>query len=143
MKTRNSICPYRNRLPLACIALLLASSLGLNAAITESNLNKTFPVKPGGQLVLDVDMGSVEIKTSDRADAVIEVQRKITNTDAAKAREFFAAHEVIFDQDGDRIEVRAKLKADPGRWFNRGRVNLDVQYFVSLPKQFNLALRTG
>ena len=124
-------------------ALLACPPIALRAATTESNLNKTFAVKPGGQLIMDADRGSITLKTSDRADLVVEVKRKIRGAGAEKAREIFADHEVFFDQDGDRIEVRAKFKTDPNRWFNRGRVNLNVEYLIQLPKQFNLDLRTG
>ena len=95
MKSTISLC--------SCIALLFASGLVLHAAIVESNLNKTFPDKPGGQLVMDVDQGSITIKTSDRSDVAVDVKRKLKGADAAKAQEIFAAHEVTFDQDGDRV----------------------------------------
>src|SRR5690348_4710428 len=66
-----------------CIAFSVA------AATTESNLNKSFSAKPGGQLVVDVDQGSIEIKTAERANVAIEVKRKITGVEAAKAQEIF------------------------------------------------------
>ncbi len=125
------------------IVVLFCATSSLRAATTESNLSKSFPVKPGGQLVVEVDRGSIEIKTGDRPDVAIEVKRKITGADTAKAQEIFAAHEVTFDQDGDHVAVRGKFKKDPNQWFNRGRINFEVQYLISLPKQFNLDLRTA
>src|SRR5262249_16937635 len=63
--------------------------------------------------------------------------------DDTKAQEIFTAHEVTFDQDGDRVEVHARFKEDSGKWFRRGRVNFQVQYVIALPKRFNLELHTG
>jgi len=124
-------------------ALPALHTANLQAAITESNLNKTFSVKPGGQLMMDVDRGAILLKTTDASDVIVEVKRKMKGADSAKAQEIFTAHEVTFDQDGDQVAIRAKFKNDPSRWFNRGRMNLEVEYTVALPKQFNLDLRTG
>jgi len=126
------------------ILLLLCSiSFHLEAASTESNLKKSFAVKPGGSLVMDVDSGSIEISTGERNDVAIEVKRKITHADSAKAQEIFAAHEVAFDQDGPRVEVHARFKKGSSEKLLRGRVNFEVQYLISLPRQFNLDLHTG
>jgi hypothetical protein len=143
MKTKSSFSSTHNRVLSVWVALLFASSSVLYAAITESNLNKTFPAKPGGQLVMEVDQGSIAIKTSERSEVTVEVKRKLRGAEGAKAQEIFAAHEVNFDADGDRVEVRAKFKTEPNRWFTRGKINLDVEYTVMLPKQFNLDLKTG
>src|SRR5438128_2198836 len=93
-------------------ALLTLICCSLQAAGIESNLKKSFAVKPGGQLVVDVDSGSIEISTGESKEVAVEVKRKITGADNARAQEIFAAHEVTFDQDGGRVEVHAKLKKD-------------------------------
>src|SRR5215471_10614794 len=81
---------------------LLESSL--RAAPIESNLKRSFAVNPGGNLIVDADSGSIEITTGDLQAATIEVKRSITGADDTKAQEIFTAHEVTFDQDGDRVE---------------------------------------
>jgi DUF4097 and DUF4098 domain-containing protein YvlB len=131
--------------PLLLIGLAVAGPTAgqLQAATTESNLTKAFAVKPGGRLVMEVDRGSVDITTSDRSDVVVEVNRKVTRLSAAKAAEVFAAHEVTFDQDGDRVEIHAKFKQAALSWFNRGGRNLQVAYRVQAPRRFNLELRTA
>jgi DUF4097 and DUF4098 domain-containing protein YvlB len=128
---------------LGALLLTAAAAWPLQAATTESNLHRTFAVQPGGRLVMEVDRGSIDIATSDRGDVQVEVTRKVTKGNAAKAAEIFAAHEVTFDQDGDRVEVRARIKKDAQSWFNRGSQNLQVEYHVLAPRQFNLELRTA
>jgi DUF4097 and DUF4098 domain-containing protein YvlB len=126
------------------LAFLLGSALAsLHAATTESNLEKTFPVKPGGQLVIEADRGPIEVTTSDRADMVVEVRRKISSGSAQKAAEVLEAHIVTFEQDGDRIFVRARVKDEARRLFDRGAQNFQVEYRVQAPKQFNYDLRTA
>jgi DUF4097 and DUF4098 domain-containing protein YvlB len=125
------------------IAVSCLAQSGLDAATTESNLEKSFTVKPGGQLVVEADQGSIEVLTTDGASVEVEVKRKLTGVEGSKAQEIFAAHEVTFDQDGDRVGVHAKFKEDPSRWFKRGNMNLQVHFRISVPKQFNLDLGTG
>jgi DUF4097 and DUF4098 domain-containing protein YvlB len=118
------------------------ATASLSRAAAESNLKKSFPFKPGGQLVVNADQGAIEVVTTDAGSVEIEVRRKLHGVDDAKANQIFAAHEVTFDQDGDRVEVRGKFKEDSKHWFKRG-VNLDLLYHISVPKQFNLDLTTG
>jgi len=144
----NSFSPLATRLPtrlgltVATFALCFAG-LAVQAATTESNLSKTFEVKPGGLLFMDVDRGSISIDTSDRGDVMVEVKRKISGVSAAKAQEAFAAHEVTFDRDGDRVQVNARFS--PGFRVSRNRAaeKLQVEYHVLAPKRFNLDLRTS
>jgi len=124
--------------------LLMASAVpGLQAATTESHLEKTFPVKAGGQLTIEADRGSIDIATDDRADVVIEVRRKVSNASAQKAAELFGAHVVTLEQDGDRVLVRAQVKEEARRIFDRGGQSFQVEYRVKTPKQFNFDLRTS
>lgn len=138
MKTNQSVLVRLSILTLAAGTVLAAT-----AATTESNQSKAFPAKDGGTLVMDVDRGSITIETSDRSDVVIDVQRKVTHVSTARAQEVFAQHEVTFGQNGARVEVHAKFKKEPGRWFNRGGQNLHVEYRVQTPRRFNLELRTA
>ena len=128
---------------LLCAAFLVASAFGLAAADTDSDLKKSFTVKPGGDLVVDVDSGPIEINTGTGSEVVIDVRRTVTGADASQAQAIFDAHEVKFDQDGDQIRLEARFKQDQNRLLRRGRAHFQVQYKISVPKQFNLNLRTG
>jgi len=131
-------------LPLGLLASLAFYALpALAAAETESNLEKTFPSKPDGQLVVEADRGSISITTGDRADVSILVKRSLSRTSEETAAEVFAAHEVSFAQEGDRVIVRGKLKNNLTRTLNRAAQNLNVRYEIAVPRQFNLDLRTA
>ena len=45
------------------LPLLFAGCLALSAE-TEEQINKRFPVQPGGRLVVDVDFGSIDVNTN-------------------------------------------------------------------------------
>jgi DUF4097 and DUF4098 domain-containing protein YvlB len=125
------------------IVLCWALSSPVQAQTTEANVTKGFTVKPGGQLVMDVDRGGIEITTGETSEVKVEVKRKITGVSGEKAQETFAAHEVTFDQDGDRVEVHAKFKKDFLQAFNKAAQKMQVHYEVLVPSKFNLDLRTS
>ncbi|PYJ01588.1 MAG: hypothetical protein DME25_17795 [Verrucomicrobia bacterium] len=125
---------------LAAGAVLFSQTL--SATTTETNLQKSFAVHPGGKLIVEADFGPIEITTADRPEVAITIKRSVSGASAARAQEIFADHEITGDQDGDTIVVRAKSKEKSPRWF-RGGQNYQVQYAISVPKQFNLDLRTA
>jgi DUF4097 and DUF4098 domain-containing protein YvlB len=127
------------------IALLLVAAApnGLVAATERSDLTKTFPVSPGGTLMLDADRGSIDIVTGNRSAVVIQVERSLSKVDAAKAREIFADHEVTFAQDGDRVGVTARFKHPQSGSKANTQNRLQVHYRVEVPAKFNLDLKTG
>ena len=115
----------------------------LQAQTTEANLNKHFGVKPGGQLVVDVDRGGIEVATGETSEVQVEVKRKITGVSRAKAEETLAAHEVTFDQDGRRVEIHAQFKRDFLKNSNKAAQRMQVRYAILVPSKFNLDLRTS
>lgn len=115
----------------------------LRAQTTEGNLSKQFHVKPGGGLVIDADRGGIEITTGETSEVKVEVKRKITGVSSTKAQETLAAHEVTFDQDGDRVEVHAHFQKDFLQNFNKAAQKMQVRYEVLVPSKFNLDLRTA
>src|ERR1700683_4542856 len=64
----------------------------------EQNLDKSFVVTPGGQVVVSADMGAIHIATGADDKLEIHVLRKIEGGDKAAADEWFSRHEVTFTQ---------------------------------------------
>jgi DUF4097 and DUF4098 domain-containing protein YvlB len=143
MKRITSNCSIVRPVSVAVVLFWCLSSSPLQAQTTEGNLSKQFNVKPGGLLVMDVDRGGIEITTGETSEVKVEVKRKITGVSSAKAQEALAAHEVTFDQDGDRVEVRAHFKKDFPQNFNKAAQKMQVRYEVLVPSKFNLDLRTS
>src|SRR5215467_11040852 len=70
-------------------ATLLGLALLVTGAVTgraeQDLITKTFPVKAGGKLILNVDRGSVHISTSDSDKVDIKVTRELKNGSTAEA----------------------------------------------------------
>src|SRR5437762_12082800 len=80
-------------------------------AQTEDHLQKTFTVSPGGKLVVDVNVGSIDVAASDRKDVSIELFRKVTARGIGGGEEREKAelknNEVTFTQEGNKITDHA------------------------------------
>jgi DUF4097 and DUF4098 domain-containing protein YvlB len=124
-----------------CLAALSAT------AATEDRLEKTFSVGPGGKLVVEANVGSIEVTTSDRKDVHIEVTRSAEargllgggNAEERETKEL-KANKVDFNQDGQTVIVHAERDKEADR---NSRVNLKVRYVVSIPSQFAADLKTA
>lgn len=127
------------------LALLaaLAGGAGDALAAIEDTLHKTFSVSPGGRLVMAVSRGAIEIKTGGDHQMTIEVFRKVTRAAESKAREILDAHEITFTQEGDTVTVRDRAPRRWSEWSWWGGGSLQVRYTVTVPRQFNLDLKTA
>jgi len=124
-----------------CGLLLAASTLA--ASDVEDKLTQSYRVEPGGKLAVEADRGSIEVKSSNGDQVAIEVLRKVKGESRARAEEVLKNHEVKFSQDGDTVHVRAELdKGWASGWRDKGR-NLQVRFLISVPKKFNVDLKTS
>src|SRR5262245_48737242 len=101
------------------MALIIAAGafvLGTTAtyAETEDNLDKTFAIAAGGKVMLDVNVGSIEVKGEDRNDVSIHVYRKATarglfsGNQKERETQELKANEVTFSQEGKSAIVKAR-----------------------------------
>lgn len=134
------------RLGQLCIVLLVAMAFAganrVDAKTFESNLKKDFPADPGGKLVVDADRGGIEVLAEDGKGVSIEVRRSVTGSSETKAEQILAGHEVTFSSEGGTITVQARLRKEFAGWLGRGP-NLQVQCVITVPKRFQLDLRTS
>jgi len=125
------------------IAVTFLSLAALTAAAeVEDKITKSFTVQPGGQLVVAVDRGAIEVKTADRDSVDIEVIRKAGGS-RTKAEQTLKDHVVSTTQDGNQVEVRAENKGGPtSGWFGRSP-ELQVSFVITVPRKFDVNLKTA
>jgi hypothetical protein len=131
---------------LSLSAALLASACvnGSSVAVqaqTQGDIQKTFSVQPGGKLVMDVEPGSIEVKTTGDSRIVVDVFRKVERGSESRAEEILRQHEVNFEQQGNDLTIRAKFPHENFRFWRRS--GLQVRYVVSIPREFNVDLKTS
>jgi hypothetical protein len=131
-------------LVIAAIGLLLTlNALQALGVRPEDRISKSFIVEPGGSVRMDVDRGSIEINTTDQDKLEVIVTRKVDAWDRAKADKIFQDHEITLTQDGNQVFIGAKFKPGTTPSWRWGKPNLQVHYQVSIPKKFNVELKTA
>lgn len=134
--------------PTLRIAILVTAALALAAAGAatayageEDVVTKSFPAAPGGKLVLDTDIGAVEIRGADTGTVDIAVYREVRRGDRDKVlREFRLA----FDQRGNDVYVTGDRDRHgiSGLWDDIWK-KLKVRFVVTVPRSFDADVRTS
>jgi Putative adhesin len=109
-------------------------------ASAQGDIQRTFSVRPGGRLIMDVEPGAIEVKTTGDSWIVVDVLRKVERSSDGRAEEILSQHEVNFEQQGNDLFIRAKFPSGFMRWRRHG---LQVRYVVSIPTEFNIDLKTS
>ena len=129
-----------NLMKLASI-VLLASCLAAWGE-TEEQINKRFPVQPGGKIVVDVDFGAIDVSTNASSEVVVDVVRKVSRRKKADEEAFLHERPVTFSQDGNTVTIHSRAKS---KVFNswRGGQRTEGRYTITVPPQFNTQLKTS
>jgi Putative adhesin len=99
---------------------------------------KRYTVGPDATLTLETFDGSVKVQSWDRAEVLVEIEKR------GPDREMAAAIEVTATQDGNRIEVRAHEPKGPREFVGIGNVqSASVSFNVSVPRSLTLTAQTG
>ena len=122
------------------VAALFFEATQPSVASTEDRIKKSFPVSAGGKLKMEVDRGSIEVKENERGTLDVEVIRRIERGSTEKAREILKDHEIEFAQEGNEVQINARLRDSVASFWPRRAWRLTVRYLVFLPPQFILAL---
>src|SRR5687767_3041740 len=79
----------------------------LTALGEQDVINKTFGVKAGGTLTMDVDRGTIKVVTGTGEKVEVEVVRELRRGNAEDAREVFEKHQIQFEQEADGVRIEA------------------------------------
>ena len=122
---------------LAFLALAATASADI-----EDNITRVFKAQPGGQLVVDLDRGSIEIKTAEGESVDIEITRQAGGRQST-AEKTLKDHVVTTTQTDRAVEIRAEYKGAQRRsWFGRSP-ELQVHCRIIVPPKFDVDLKTS
>lgn len=126
----------RARLELLPAVLLLctACSFSVNAEPYVAKEEKTFAVDGRPELSLRTFDGSIEVRSWDRPEVALTIERRAGSQAEAEALEVTAS------QDGNRIAVEAK---PPARRVYVGFQGPEVRFVVSMPAEADLTAASG
>src|SRR4051812_34044657 len=99
---------------------LVAGSLAFLAVAAQATIDNTvhrnFNVGEGGTLIIEADLGDINVHTGGSGVSVDVVRRARTNRQAT-ANDFFRDYELTFTQEGNNVRIRGKYDR-PNKWFN-------------------------
>lgn len=137
--------PFRRK---RLLTVLMAFSVilfltGLANGSVEDTITKSFSVGPEGTLTLETDIGSIDVKTAEGNTLDVEVIRKVKTTSENKAKKILEDFRIDFSQKGKDVYIRAEYERSGWQrfWDNIGK-RLHVKYIVSVPRVYNLDLKT-
>jgi hypothetical protein len=137
-------------------ALSLAALLVLSPALSAAGpgpegrdeIERTFQVRPGGLLKIEADVGNVEINTGDSDRVRVEYTLEYKVKTAQEVEELRQKLTIEMGQtdvttntvNENNVKVVVKLEDDRNGTL-RNKVRLDFR--ITMPRKFNLDLRTG
>lgn len=126
------------------IALLLALSVSVALGYSEENVHQDLDVKSGGNLVVDVAFGTIDVASGANDKVVVDAHRKLETSDEAKEKQYLAEVPIEIKNEGNTVIVRAR-RSDKNSWSwdCNGNMSMDGRYTIRVPKNFNLDLKTG
>jgi len=114
---------------------------GLAYAGQDNTITKSFKVEPGGKLVLDTDIGSVEVRGAPAGAVDITVEREVRNGHDDKVLGDFKLN---FEQRGNDVYVTGEYeKHGLSRLFDNIWNKLRVRFIITVPSAYNADLRTS
>ncbi|HEV8131034.1 MAG TPA: DUF4097 family beta strand repeat-containing protein [Acidobacteriota bacterium] len=139
------------RLILGVVLLTVGLACGISSKAFEElawqgiqdSVNKTFQVRPGGRLVVDADLGSIQVRTGDPSRVDVEVIRKVYAGDRADTESILRDLDLQITQSGNDVTVRAKLPYGYRGWRNFGRNRLQLSFNITVPHAYNVDLNTS
>ncbi len=136
--SRKTLCAF------IFIAALTLTSTACLYGTAQDTIQKSFDVRPGGQLILETDLGSIEINTSNRNTLEIEVIREARTGSSRRAEEILEDFEISFRKDGNTVYINGDHKRSGlrGFWNNIGK-HVRIHFLISLPREFNVDLKTS
>jgi hypothetical protein len=120
------------------IFLILFIPLALFAQ--EERSEKSFSVKPNGWLELRADFGSVDVRSWPQNEVKVEVLKWVEGRHRHSAKELFEDYEIRYNQTERGVSIVAEMR-DRGFWRNND--GLQVEFRMTVPKQYNLDLNTS
>jgi DUF4097 and DUF4098 domain-containing protein YvlB len=106
----------------------------------NETIEKTFPVKAGGNLTIDSDFGSIEVESSAQNQVEVKVVQEFRGWSRDEVNEFLKDFKVEFDHTGNDVQIVAKYRRSRKKdlW-----EDLKIKFIVNVPKKFNVDLNTA
>jgi hypothetical protein len=121
---------------------VIFAAMTLSVYADQDLITKTFPIKAGGKLVMDVDRGSIHITTSDSDKVEVKITRELKNASASESKRVLEQHKIEFTTGDKEVRIEA---TSPKKFsgFNNPFSRLQVEYTLAIPARFDIDVKTA
>ena len=125
------------------IAVMMFCLAAPGYSLVQGDIKRNFRVGQDGLLTLETDLGSIEVKTTNRNEVEVEVIFRNRSGSRRHIEDILEDFTVDFDQRGDDVYVKAEyLGRGHNFWDNVGRY-LRVEFYVTVPRKYHVDLKTS
>lgn len=125
------------------ITILLFGACYLEEEGVSGSLEESFPVKQGGTLVVNSDIGSIEVDSGNEPVVSIRVFRRARSKSRVKAERLLRDFQLEMKKQGNDVIVTGEYRHSKQwlSWFQSRRIN--IRYHITVPRVFNVDLKTS
>ena len=129
---------------LSALMLLALNVRAGDLADIKDTVKKSYKVRPGGTLFLDIDHGNVEVDAHSGNEVRIEIERTVSSDNREEAKQVLERHALSLEERNNNVYVESRYDRDDGIWRMMGSRNkLKVRVKVQVPREYNVDFQTG
>lgn len=125
----------------SCLLFLVAGVV--LSARTEERIDRQFPVQPTGQLVVEIDRGSIAVHTHADSEIRVSVHRDITRGTKAAEEAFLNDAPVAFAAQDDGLAISSHSSSRGDGWSLFRIQRTEITYDITVPAGFEVKLKTS
>jgi DUF4097 and DUF4098 domain-containing protein YvlB len=122
-------------------ALLSIGCDEISLGSVRDEVHKTFRVESGGKLVVDSDLGSIDVSSGGMDQVRIDIEREVRGATNEEVEQVLQELRLDFRPEGNDVFVQARYPGSHSG-FNRGG-RLRLRFVILVPNKYNLELKTG
>lgn len=132
------------KIVLIVLAIVCVSISGFAFENIKDEVNQSFTVGSGGTLTVDTARGSIEVEAGDGNKVAVQILREVKTSNQKTADDVLKRYPIEFDQRGDNVYVTVEYK-EKGltKLLDKIRNKLRLKFIISVPKQYNVDLKTS
>ncbi|HEY5753509.1 MAG TPA: DUF4097 family beta strand repeat-containing protein [Chthoniobacterales bacterium] len=120
--------------------VFVLTSTGCKVRTASENLSGTYPVEPGGKLVMRLSQGAVDVQTADIAGVTIHVTRKMTSL-RGDPKEALTRQKIEVQSMSNELRIGNRRDSSGLPRLQLGDVT--DYYEIKVPKKFSVDIESG
>ena len=109
---------------------------------TLEDITEVFPVPSSGRLIVNADLGAIDVQSAESDTVSVRVQRAAQLKADRRAGEILKNFDVQLTHEMSDVKINAKFKG-PQRQWKKSKKRLDIRFDIVVPRHYSLDLKTS